>query len=273
MKLRDVGYMLGLRPRPRRYDLKMSRFELPAEGWVEFAQWLHPLQKQVVPTQALVNELRTFLGEGDFAVDVGAHTGDTSVPMALAVGRSGCVLALEPNSYVYPALEANAKLNTARTNIVPLMAAAGDEEGELEFQYSDPGFCNGGGHEGISRWRHGHAFELRVRSIRLEDVLRREYAARLPRLKFIKSDAEGCDLNVLESIAGIIEEFHPYVKSEVYKHSPAAKRRELFRFFLDRGYRVHRMASEDHLRGEVLGLDDVMTRSHFDIFCVPQGCK
>ncbi len=69
--------------------------------------------------------------------------------MALAVGRSGCVLALEPNPFVYHVLEKNARANRSAANIIPMMAAATEKEGFMQFAYSDSGFCNGGRHEDI----------------------------------------------------------------------------------------------------------------------------
>jgi FkbM family methyltransferase len=120
--------------------------------------------------------------------------------MALAVGPSGAVLALEPNPYVFPVLEENSRLNSSKTHIVPLMFAATPEDAELDFEYSDSGFCNGGLHEGISRWKHGHAFTLRVRGRNLAAVLAREYADLLPRIRYIKVDAEGYDATVLSTL-------------------------------------------------------------------------
>lgn len=271
MKLREIGYLLGLHPKPKRYGWEVDAYDLAHEGQIEFARWLHPRTSDVELTQAAVDELRTILQPGDFAIDVGAFVGDTAVPMALAVGPAGCVLALEPNKYVFPVLEANSRLNPTRTNIVPLMVAAGTEEGELEFSYSDPDFCNGGKLEDVSRWRHGHAFPLAVRAIRLSDLLRRDFADRLPRLKYIKTDAEGYDLSVLESIRDILVEFKPYVKSEIHKFNSRDKRRAMLQYFLDLGYCIHRFDSDDRLRGEPIGLEDAMNWRHYDVFCVPEG--
>lgn len=271
MKLREIGYLLGLRPKPKRYGWEVDAYDLAHEGRIEFARWLHPRHTDAEPTQATVDELRTILKPGDFAIDVGAYVGDTAVPMALAVGREGCVLALEPNEYVFPVLEANARLNQRLTNIVPLMVAAGTEDGELEFSYSDPDFCNGGKLEDVSRWRHGHAFSLAVRAVRLSNLLRRDFADCLPRLKYIKTDAEGYDLSVLESIRDILAQFQPYVKSEVHKFTSSDKRRAMLQFFLDLGYRIHRFESDTCLRGEPIGLDDALRWRHYDVFCVPEG--
>jgi FkbM family methyltransferase len=273
MKLRELAYMFGFRPRPQKYGWELERYELPREGCVEFAQWQHPQQKQTVPTQEGIDELRTFLREGDFAIDVGAQVGDTTVPMALVAGRAGCVLALEPNKYVYPVLVENALLNPTRTNIEPLMVAAAAVPGEVEFEYSDAGFCNGGLHENISRWRHGHAFKLRVKAIRLETLVREEYAHRLSRLKYIKTDCEGYDLSVLTSIEPLLREFRPYLKVEVYKHSKLEYRRDLLAFLRGLGYRPHRVENDSHFRGPVVLPTDVMRWSHYDLFCVPVNAE
>lgn len=110
------------------------------------------------------------------AIDIGAHTGDSTVPIALAVGKTGCILALEPNKYVFSILEKNSELNKDKTNIVPLMFAATEEDGEFEFNYSDAGFCNGGFHAGVRKMRHAHAFSLKVQAKNLLSFLQAEYS-------------------------------------------------------------------------------------------------
>lgn len=269
MKLRDVGYLLGLRPQARRYGYKIAGHELPREGTIEFAQWLHPLQQATPPTQKVIDELRTFLLEGDFAVDVGASLGDTAVPMAWVVGQRGCVLALEPNEFVFPVLEVNARLNPGRINLAPRMVAAGEAECELEFEYSDPGFCNGGKLEDVGRWTHGHAFKLPVKAVRLDELLRREFTSRLPQWRYLKTDAEGYDLSVLGTLRELIAEHRPYIKSEVYKHAGLEKRHALMRFFLDLGYQMHRVVSDAELRGQRVTLEDADRWRHYDLFCIP----
>ena len=83
----------------RSATLRCPRTEYP------YAQWLHPRETGKRISQESVDELRRFLSPGDVAIDIGAHTGDSTIPIALAVGKTGCVLALEPNKYVFPVLE------------------------------------------------------------------------------------------------------------------------------------------------------------------------
>src|SRR5262249_47782072 len=94
------------RVRFRHYGYEVRDFELAREGVVQYAQWLHPYDMPKRITQAGVDAVRELVSPGDFVIDVGAHSGDTSVPMALAAGHGGCTLALEPNPYVFKVLTA-----------------------------------------------------------------------------------------------------------------------------------------------------------------------
>jgi len=274
MRLKDALYLLGLKPKPRTYGYEVVTAELPMEGTVRFALWQHPRMDHDTVTRAVnqraVDALRTFLVPGDVCIDVGAHVGDTAVPMALAVGPRGCVLALEPNPYVFPVLVANAGLNPDKTRIVPLMFAATPEDGPLTFEYSDAGFCNGGRHDTTSRWRHGHAFTLEVQGRNLERVLRAEHPSLLPRLRFLKVDAEGFDLAVLRSLEGIIRECRPHVMAEVYRHTTREQRQALLAFLRGLGYDLFHMAEADFAREGPVGDADVMRWRRWDVLAVPR---
>ncbi len=274
MRLKDVAYLLGLKPKPRTYGYEVVTTVLKAEGPVRFAVWQHPGMRRWSVAEAVnqetVDALRAFLSPGDVCVDIGAHMGDTAVPMALAVGPAGRVLALEPNPYVFPVLEANAGLNPDRARIIPLMFAATPEDGPVTFEYSDAGFCNGGRHEAVSRWRHGHAFTLEVRGRNLERVLRTEHADLLPRLRFLKVDAEGYDLAVLRSLEGVIRERRPYVMAEVYTHTTREQRVALLAFLRGLGYAAHHVEDAGRLRGAPVADADVMRWRRWDVFAEPR---
>ena len=130
--------------RPEPYGYTVKSLSLPTDGTVEYAQWLHPKDTPHEVLQSEVDALRQFIREGDTVIDIGAYSGDTTVPMALAAGPSGCTFAVEPNPHVFPVLEKNAALNPEKTNIIPLCMAATAEDGEFVFHYSDGGYCNGG---------------------------------------------------------------------------------------------------------------------------------
>jgi len=270
MKLKEALYFLGFKPKSQSYEHKIKSFDLPDDGEVFYAQWLHPKESEKTIEQEAVNELRKFLAPGDAALDIGAHTGDTALPMALAVGKSGCVFALEPNKYVFPVLRKNAELNTDKTNIVPLMFAATESDGEFEFSYSDNGFCNGGFHANESVWRHAHTFKLKVAGKNLLNYLRENYADLIPKIRFIKVDAEGFDYQVLKTLEDLIGANKPFVKAEVYKNTTLAGREQLYKFLTDYGYEIFYVESETNYRGRLIKKENLNDWKHYDIFCVPQ---
>lgn len=245
-------------------------FHLPRDGRVQFAQWRHPATSITTIDQAEVDALRQWIGAGDFAIDVGAHTGDTSVPMALAAGSAGCVLALEPNRYAHAVLGMNAGLNREKTNIVPRCFAATAQDGNFEFLYGDASFCNGG--QAIGRWNpFRKKFPLAVEGRNLLQLLRSEFADRLHRLAYVKVDAEGHDLAILESILPLLRERQPVVRTEVFKKLPMADRFALHELLVSAGYDVFRYVEDGAPQGCSLSRRDMTTARHFDVLAVPRN--
>jgi FkbM family methyltransferase len=269
MKPREFLDMFGIRARPQTYPYEIVSFDLPGDGHIRYAQWLHPSETTKLVRQEAVDELRKYIAPGDVAIDIGAHTGDTALPMALAAGREGCVLALEPNPYVFPVLTKNSELNPAKATIVPLMIAATPEPGDFYFEYSDAGFCNGGLHEGISKWRHGHAFKLKVRGENLESYIAKHFPALAPRVRFLKVDAEGYDYHVLASLRGMISAQKPFIKAEVFKLLRLAQRERLYDLLVELGYDVFLAENDARFLGARLDRHALMARRHYDVFCVP----
>lgn len=270
MKLKNLFQIIGFKNKPKKYPYEIDYFTLSEDVNIQFAQWLHPRESKKLITSEMVQAYEEILKEGDFCIDIGAHTGDSTLPMALAVGKSGHVLALEPNPYVYHVLEKNARLNKSLANIETMMAAATPEEGFIEFEYSDSGFCNGGRHENISVMKHGHAFKLSVFGMNLAKELESEYKHLLPTLKFIKVDAEGYDLYILKTIKAILKKYRPYIKAEVFKNTDQQYRQDLFSLLDDMDYNLYKITEEPINKGALLSISDMNNWKHFDIFCDPR---
>lgn len=270
MKPRELLYAMNLMPAPRAYGYCVQRFGLAREGEVEYAAWQHPKERQKHFDQDYVDALRGFLKPGDYAVDIGAHTGDTALPMALAVGSHGGVFALEPNPYVFKVLAANAGLNPDKTRIIPLPFAATEEDGQYEFEYSDPGFSNGGLHSGISPWRHAHFFKLRVEGRNLAAFLEREYPRELEGIRYLKIDAEGHDHHILHSLRGLVLRNRPHLRTEIYKHLSPERRLAYYRELRELGYRVYKFEDERRYQGEPVEESMLMDWPDYDLFAVPE---
>ena len=270
MKLKEIFYGLGLRPQPKEYSFELDSFVLPRDGEIQYARWQHPKERRKEFPQKAIEALRGFLREGDAAIDVGAHTGDTTLPMALAVGPKGSVFALEPNPYVFKILLVNSALNRIKTNIHPLMFAATAEDGEFDFGYSDDGFCNGGLHPGMHAWVHAHFFKLRVKGRNLLKYLQAEFPQELGRVRYIKIDTEGFDRGVAESLKELLARNHPFIRSEIYQHLPAEQRQGYYDDLRELGYELHKVNSDEDYFGEKLRRQDMMKWKQFDIFAVPE---
>jgi FkbM family methyltransferase len=251
------------------YGHELREFQLSDDGRVEFAQWSHPFDRPTVITQTTVDALRGFVRPGDFVIDIGAHTGDTTVPMALAAGPAGCTLALEPNPHVFQVLAANAALNRDKTHIAPLCCAATECDGKFVFHYSDASFCNGGFKSQQRWWFYRRRHPLVVDGRNLLRLLQSEFAPRLPKLSYIKVDAEGYDRAILASLLPIIESHRPVIRTEVFRKLIAPERYALHDLLTSAGYRVHRYLEGSDPQGVLITRADMLRRKHFDILAMP----
>ena len=249
------------------FGYETERFSLADDGELCYAQWLHPMESKKTFDQSTVDGYREYIKPGNLAIDIGAHTGDTTLPMAFAAGAGGLTLALEPNPYVFKILEHNTSLNPDKARIVPLPYAATEEDGSFTFHYSDASFCNGGFLSTIQDQSHRHEFPLEVQGRNLSRLLRSDYAEWLPRLSFIKIDTEGYDRHVLESLRDIIAEFRPVVVTEVLKRLTGRERHGLYDVLVAPGYDC--FLYQEGRRGQTLTREDLMRWRHFDIIAQP----
>jgi len=260
----------------KEYGSKIKSFDIEGLGKVEYAQWLHPFEGPKEVTASQINFYNSLATKGSLIIDIGAHTGDTTVPMALAVGKQGLVIGLEPNLYVFKILEENTRLNTELTNIDALPFAATQEDGEFIFNYSDASFCNGGYLSQIKNQTHRHKYELKVQGKNFDKYLRAHYADWLPKLELLKVDAEGFDKEILDNMSGIISEFRPNIMAECYKKLTTEERQELYDTIAKHDYTVY-LNDTDYLSdgftdtAQMIKLtrDTMTTKKHFEIVATP----
>lgn len=252
------------------YGYEIKVFEIDNIGMVNYAQWLHPFEKPKSITNSNVNFYKKIAKKGGMVIDIGAHTGDTTVPMALAVGKEGIVLGLEPNIYVYKILKKNASLNTLHTNIIPLCFAATKEDGEFVFHYSDASFCNGGFLSEIENPSHSHHYTLKVTGKNLEKYLTETFSTQLKKLELIKIDAEGYDKEILKTIPNIIRLYKPKLMIECYKYLSLKERNALFDVIDEYGYQIYYLENfEETGTKKLIDRSNMMDKKHFEILALP----
>jgi FkbM family methyltransferase len=258
----------------KEYGYSIDTFTLDRYAEIEFAQWQHPFCEPFKLSDRNVAFYRELVKPGDFIIDIGAHLGDTTVPIALAAGKEGCVLALEPNKYLYAILEKNASLNSSKTNIIPMNIAATAEDGHFNFHYSDASFCNGGFLSQREKLDQHHKYELKVEGRNLEKILASQYAHLLPRLSLVKVDAEGYDKEIIKTLTHTIFTYRPKILSECNQFLTKGEREELFDVMTRFNYTLYRIEEDENTAfvsviDKPLAKDEMIKHKHFDILAVP----
>lgn len=220
------------------YPHRIDKFNLEREGEIEFANWENPLLSPVRITQSEIDFYRKFIKKGDFIIDIGSNTGDTTVPMAIAAGKEGLTLAFDPNPMVFKILEVNTTLNKDKTNIVPVLNAISVEEEEFYFISSEASFSNGG----ISPTKESslgkYVYPHKIKGVNLVSFLNENHAKALDKLSFIKVDAEGYDKEIIKSISDLISKYKPCIIAESFGKSSDEAKKELFEVISIHDYKL-----------------------------------
>jgi len=161
--------------------------------------------------------------EGSIVLDIGAHVGGFSIIFGSCVGKEGKVLAFEPNPTTFETLSENANLNP-QFNITPYNLACTPENKKYIFNYTNPEIygngSNGGYFDGIdygNEVKQSHSTPIEVTGVNLNDFLNKNHSSEISKIKFIKTDTEGFDKEVLKTLSPIINQNRPVLMVEAFK--------------------------------------------------------
>ncbi len=188
---------------------------------------------------------------GMTVVDVGANIGFTALTAAGRVGGSGRVIAFEPHSANFEALQKNVELNpdlTVEAFNIGLANSAG------EAKMIEPLARNPGGFR-ISSAARGNTVSLES----LDGFLERDGSAPVDVLKI---DTEGFEFEVLCGATGVLRESQPAIFIELSEGNlleQGSSTAEILSLLSDFGYDVREAAS-----GERLGVRANYEDRHFD---------
>lgn len=256
----------------KEYPTHIDIFDIAGYGEVRFANWDNPLVLTKKITSAQVGFFKKFLTSGDVAIDIGANIGHMTIPMGLAVGKSGTCIAFDPNPIVYKILSENALLNPENTNIVAYNNAITKEATSFYYHSSEASFNNGGiSLEPTSR--HGkYVLPNQVIGIELESFMEKEYPTALEKLKLIKIDTEGYDKEIVASIIDLLKKYKPAIISECFGKMPTEKKIEYFDLLTCLGYSLYYFSDfdSDAKVEAILKKEDMLRWKHFDFYALPQ---
>ncbi len=251
------------------YSTVISNMEVEGYGTISFAQWQHPKEEPKKVTKENIDFYKRLGVEGKVIIDIGTHTGDTTVPMGIAAGSDGLVIGLEPNRFVFKVLEENIRLNQSIANIDAFCFAATNEDGDYVFNYSDPSFCNGGYLSEIENKNHNHYYPLDVKGKNLSSFLEANYSNQIANLSLIKIDAEGYDKEIIKTISKIIKEQKPVLMVECYKKLNFTEREELFDVLEKLDYKLYRLNDFESLNDlKNINRKEMHLTKHFEILAL-----
>lgn len=142
-------------------------------------------------------------------IDVGANYGYYTLLFGALVGPGGRVYAVEPNPRVIPKLRRSIGLNglSGRTTVIEAAAGAVDGEATLFAPHGEPkNSMVVAGPENVSP-ASGAIYN--VPAVKLDKL-----AATVPRIDFVKIDAEGAEQDIVEGMTGILQRDKPVLLLE-----------------------------------------------------------
>lgn len=179
----------------------------------------------------------SFLKPGDYAIDIGAHVGRHTIPIAKKVAPNGRVFAYEP---IYTCREKLIKSikhdeNNLEEVITTYPYALSDRKGNSEFTIfiDDPGYSGLKARSGANTSKT----ERIVVDVRTLD----DHLAGLKSLEYIKIDAEGGEFDILKGGVNLIKKFRPVVTFEFGESSYSVYGvipENVFRFWKELNYRI-----------------------------------
>ena len=147
---------------------------------------------------------------GDTVIDVGAHIGTLTVPLAKAVGPTGHVLAVEPQIPLYQLLCANLALN-GLLNVRTQHVLMGAEPGFVTLPRFDYAQTSNYGAISFSE----DAVEATPATDRLALLTLDSLTDHLSACRLVKIDVEGMEAKVIDGAAALIGRTRPLVYAEV----------------------------------------------------------
>jgi FkbM family methyltransferase len=199
------------------------------------------LKQDILDVFIVQHRWQDLITPGMVCVDIGAHSGDTTIAMMLL--SKAKVVAIEPNPHILPYLEQCLQDNTQLAPWVISHYAITTEPGPVVIWDHRNSMCNGGLHdpawsgELAARIRDMSGENVEVPGDRLESVCKQVLTNEEYRqIGFIKTDTEGHDVSILESSQAMIEELRPVIFMEWFFAYGDEENRRMFRVIEDIGY-------------------------------------
>jgi FkbM family methyltransferase len=252
-------------------ELDLSPYGLKNQicTWYDFEHPMHrmPPFEKVFSYYWSDYHYEKWIHPGMTCVDIGAHIGDTALPMMLACRAT--VLAIEPNIHMLPFLEKNCEANKKFGRFVIATEAVTNEITEnLTFGDHNNAMINGGILD--QSWDDSTAFTVKgmtgttiqVKGLPFADICKKYLTQdEIDCIGFVKIDTEGHDIAIIENMRDFLIEKKPVLLTEWFFGYSAVDSKKLFDVIHAAGYVAHNPVTME--------LADLNNRCE-DLLCIHQ---
>ena len=199
-------------------------------------------------------KLKQIIPEGSICLDIGSHVGNFTLLFAACAGKTGKVLAFEPNIHCYEPLIQTVKDNP-NLNILPFNVGCTEETKKYIFNFANDqyGFNNGGYYKESKNETNKylaeniHNHEVEVDGINTLDFIQENHPDLIDKINFIKTDCEGWDHKILQTLTPLIKKNKPVLMVEAFKRFETEESIELFDTIDECGYKIYDMSPLDNI--------------------------
>jgi len=147
--------------------------------------------------------------DGQVFIDVGAHIGTYTIPIAKQVGSKGKVIAFEPHPKSSEMLERSIKINHLE-NVTLIKKPVTDQKKKVKFGISNQPTISS------IYFNKDTKYKIELEGIDLDSCVNE---IKLTRLDWIKIDAEGSEIDVLNGARQILKKYSPRIIMEIVEEN------------------------------------------------------
>lgn len=219
---------MGLRVQEWNFKHEMYAFKRNVSG-VQYLDFGLLSPEGEILLERMINETSA----GDVVYDVGAYTGDYSLPLA----TKGCtVYSFEPHTETYKKLVKNIRANGIN-NVTCFNRGVSDERGELTFYQSSQPACSSFNRYNAEKGDAEILSEATIEVITIDQLVDN---TEIDPPKHIKIDVEGLGIEVINGGLRTIRDYTPMIYLETHESADSSCRTtDLYGILHELGYQVN----------------------------------
>ena len=221
LELLDTGTISNNNPVCR--ELHIYKFDTLMK-YLYYFEWNHRLEAHKTIQELhnyynIENNWKKLIKPGDTVIDIGAHTGDTTIAMSILSSGYGTVqskiLAIEPNIHLHSILKLNLNINLNISQFIfcPLLVTTTSVD-KIKYYDHNNSMCNGAIIDNTLSDEYNTHYPknkyLLLKGTTLDQICR-DYLDHTDSIDFIKIDCVGHDKAILKSSKILLEKHKPNI--------------------------------------------------------------